>query len=463
MRQKRERKISLANFFGKIIDYRRNGPGVQKQTVKTYTLRDFWRTYFAKFFKLLGLNVLYCACLIVVVLLCCFPLNRLLSTSDPLTDKLAGYELSAEFRSLLSSYAEAYKFDEATIDRALPSLESALNRIQKVNPDLLKDGTSAFNSKAYSDEDKEAIRRDLEAGFSAFSFVLSEGEEAGSYTLSDDSGRIVATCVITENTLTLSDSLPRSVMDLVRVILCLAPLILLSPIQLAVFRITRDYVQGSPSFMMSDLWDTIKKNWWQSLVLGVLTYISFSVVGISLMWYWSYFENGWFFKIGLCLCLCLAYVLISMSLYAGIMQVSLDTGLGKILKNAFYFSVICLWKNLFMILISFLMVTFLFFCFIFGMANSLIMSLTFTLVFIGFFSFWFFFISFMTYPSILKYIVEPYYAQLKQQQQEEKQEQESSSSVEREEKSEYVYHNGRMVHRSVLEQESLFSDETPDR
>ncbi|MBP5618176.1 MAG: hypothetical protein J6X61_03390, partial [Clostridia bacterium] len=161
--------------------------------------------------------------------------------------------------------------------------------------------------------------------------------------------------------------------------------------------------------------------------------------------------------IGFVLCLVLAYVVVSMSFYVGIMQVTLDTTFRKVLKNAFYFSVICLWRNLFMILISVLWFLLFFFAYIFGMANPVIMSLTFTFLIIVFFSFWFYFISYMTYPSILKYIVDPYYAKLKK----DKEEAKAEEPEEAEEKPpEYVYHNGRMVHRSVLEQEQLFTDES---
>ena len=449
----------MANFMSRIVDYRRNGPGVRKKVSRDYTWSEFWRIYAAKFFKLLGLNAMYFGVFALIVFICYIPLNRVLNTSNLLTDKLEAYELNAEFKAVVSSYYEAYKLDDDSVEAAIPSFCKALDIIRDKNPDLLKDGTSAFNIKKFTQEDKESIFAYFQDGFHALSFSLSMDDE-GAFIIKDPSERTVLTCTVSEKGIELADTLPRSVMDMVKVILCLAPAILLSPFHLAFFRVTKDYVQGNPSFMFSDIWDTIKKNWWQSLVIGVLTYLSFSMVGISLLWYWSYFNSGWFSVIGFALCMVIAYVVVSMSFYVGIMQVTLDTTLRKVLKNAFYFSVICLWRNLFMILVTLLWILLFVIAFIFGMAYPVIMSLTFTFMIIAFFSFWFYFISFMTYPSILKYVVDPYYAELRKQESEEKADDPDAKQETQDEPPEYVYYNGRMVHRSVLEQEQLFQDDT---
>ena len=446
--------------MSKIVDYRRNGPGVRKTGHRDYNMSDFWRTYFAKFFKLLGLNAMYFVAFGLIVLACYFPLNSVLGTSNALVDKLASYELNSEYTSVVKSYVEAYKLDDATLSASVPAFQTALDRIERVNHDLLKDGSSAFNFSAWSEEEKIALFDELKAAFAVLDFTLEPGEEDGVIVLKDNADQTVMTCTVSKDGIDFADTLPRSLMDLVKVILCLAPVILLSPVHLMMFRVTKDYVQGNPSFMFSDMWDTLKKNWWQSLVLGVLTYLAFAVVGVSLMWYWSFFYSSWLFRIGFVLCLVLAYVVVSMSFYVGIMQVSLDMNLRKVIKNAFYFSVICLWRNLFMILVTVLWFLLFFFAYIFGMAYPVIMSLTFTFLIIAFFSFWFYFISYMTYPSLLKYIVDPYYAALKEKEAEKKEQAAEEDAPD--EEPEYVYHNGRMVHRSVLEQEQLFNDDTKE-
>ena len=67
----------------------------------------------------------------------------------------------------------------------------------------------------------------------------------------------------------------------------------------------------------------------------------------------------------------------------------------------------------------------------------------------------FYSVNFITFPALKKFIIDPYY---------EKNKDKTSESLDSEEQSgkplpEYVYHNGRMVHRSVLEAETLFNDD----
>lgn len=450
----------MANFMSHFVDYRKNGAGVRKNPKKVYSMSEFWRIYRDKFFKLLGLNVMYVVCLLLVGLLCYIPMSRFLDTDNYMCSKLESYELNSQYVSWITSYVQSYKIDNETVDKALPYFTDALDRISEVNGDLLKDGTEGFDLSVYSTEDEEYIFSNLKSGFNILGFTLENGEGDHTYILKDSSDRQLASVKLSVAGFEMSDSLPRSVFDLTKFILCLAPIILLGPVNLAFIRVTRDYVRESPSFMFSDIWDTIKVNWWQSLVISLLQYLAFSCVGISLLWYLSYLNNGFFFQIGFVLCLVLAYVVVSMSFYVGIMQVSLDMNLRKIIKNAFYFSVICLWKNLFMILVTLLLIAFVFVMIIVGMAYpQIVMSLTMVFILIMLFSFWYYFISFMTYPSLLKYIIDPYYEKLKASQDEtESDEASADSDDEKQEESEYVYHNGRMVHRSVLEQENLFND-----
>lgn len=451
----------MAKFMNHIVDYRRNGPGVRKNAKKVYTMAEFWRIYRDKFFKLIGLNLMYFVCLLLVGLLCYLPMHRILDGDDYMVSKLSFYELNSEFKSMIANYIQSYKIEDTTVDQALPYVRNVLDRIQSVNADFLTEGMEGFDFSGYSEEDKEYLYQNMKSALSALGFSLENGEAEYSYIVSDSSGRQIALAELSEEGFEVSDSLPRSVYDLAKIVLCLLPVILLSPVNLAFFRVTRDYVRESPSFMFSDIWDTIKKNWWQSLVIGVLQYLMLSCVSISLLWYYSYINNGWFFKAGFILCLFLTYIVLSMSFYIGIMQVTLDMNLRKIIKNAFYFSVICLWKNLFMILVSLFLLIFVGVMIIIGMAYpQIVLPLTMIFIMIMLFSFWFYFISYMTYPSILKYIVDPYYENLKKEEQEkESEESDSEEDGAEAEPSEYVYHNGRMVHRSVLEQESLFNDE----
>ena len=73
--------------------------------------------------------------------------------------------------------------------------------------------------------------------------------------------------------------------------------------------------------------------------------------------------------------------------------------------------------------------------------------------------------AFFTFPPIKKYILDPYYESHPEETSKPLNENEDDESVETEEvveekeQPEYVYHNGRMVHRSIFEREKLLDEE----
>jgi len=82
------------------------------------------------------------------------------------------------------------------------------------------------------------------------------------------------------------------------------------------------------------------------------------------------------------------------------------------------------------------------------------------------FSLIFFLITYMAYPSLKRFVIDPYYEENKHETAEgmvaaeAKEEMNADQEYKAEDDTpEYVYHNGRMVHRSVFENENLFDDE----
>ena len=79
-------------------------------------------------------------------------------------------------------------------------------------------------------------------------------------------------------------------------------------------------------------------------------------------------------------------------------------------------------------------------------------------------------IAFFTFPPIKKHILDPYYKSHPEETSEQIESSIQSDELEDDDKSanedknlpEYVYHNGRMVHRSIFEKEKLVDDELDD-
>lgn len=469
------------NLFG---NYQKAGPGIGKSGDKSYGFSGFWRIYKSKFFNLLALNLIYCVCVAVVVAIGWFPLNQILGSNSKFMDKLESYNVDSTITTVAERFITSYNIEDDKLDKVWPYFDAALNRIKTLNESALADGfnsgkLSGFDSKQYKQDDLNFVGDNLKKGFSTlgFSVKCKEGTGVTYYYISDTENNKVATLTVTgseSKKITFEHSLPYSVLKVAQIMLCFAPIILLGPINMGMTRLTRDYVREEPTFMMSDFWDTIKHNWWQSLIISLIQYVTVGCSILSLVWYYTFINSGFFFIVGFAGCLFLSYVFISMNLYVPLMQVTLDLNLRKIYKNAFYFTVIAMLKNVVMIVITAFMIALVAALVVLGMSYTLVLSLTITMVLIMFFAFWFYMVSYFAYPSIQKFIIDPYYEKQNKTSEKELNNNKSDSDGESQitsdgnddsdinassEDSEYVYYNGRMVHRSVLEQETLFEDD----
>lgn len=472
-------------LMNKIFNYQKVGPGISKNNQKV----SFWRVYKDKFFQLMGLNLLFCLCLLIVVGISWIPLDKVLDNKTEFSTTLKSkYSVDSGIVTAFDRMVEAYKFDDAKISDASVHFENAVKSIRKNNKEALNkldaDGAlEAFDSSKFSQKELNYIADEIIVGLEKLGFTVKTMDGIGfaTYTLCDSASNEVAIVTYTYGKNGASDSVsfehcfPYSVSRVALIYLCFASVILLGPIKLGLTRLTRDYVREEPTFMMSDLWDTIKKNWWQSFVISFIEYIATGCAILAVMWYYTYLNSGIFFIVGFAGCLFLSYIFISMHFYVPMMQVTLDLNLRKIYKNAFFFTVICMLKNVGMILLGAVLIVLAFLLLaVFGSAYPLVASMTVTLILIMGFSFWYYFVSYNTYPAIKKFVIDPYYNdknKVEESTEEPQTEQKDTTASitetaqtvveddEPEELPEYVYHNGRMVHRSVLEQENLFDDD----
>ncbi len=472
--------------MGKIFNYEKLGKGIAKTSDnKKYTFSNFLRIYKEKFFKLLGLNLIYCVILVAVLALIWMPLNKVTANKNKIIDNMESAGYNSVFVSSVERMISAYNIQESELDAAWIEFEAATAVIKDVNEAFISgnifDGNiSGFDSNKFTDEQLTAVGFHIKSGFETLGFTIKETDGNGVkyYELIDGSGGSAAklTYVINENssdTAKIEHGFPVDVKSYGLILLCFLPLILLGPINLCLTRITRDYIREEPSFMFSDMWDTFKKNWWQSFVIAFIQYVSIACASLAVIWYYSFIGSGFFFIIGFAACLFMTYVFISMHFYVPLMQVTLNLNLRKIYKNALYFTIIGMFKNVLLIIIAAALILLIAVLFIFGIsteASSVVISLTVTFILICLFSLWFYLVSCIAYPSIQKFVIDPYYAE---QNIKEESLADSTTESNTEEVSnffnnentdegelpEYVYYNGRMVHRSAIEQETLFEDD----
>ena len=483
----------MANFMNKIVNYRKEGPGVGKSSGNKYNASNFFRIYKDKFFRLIGLNLIYCLFILIVLALIWLPLNKVTDSKNSMIKNMESLNFSSVYVTTAERMIYAYNIQEEDLAAAWPEFEKAVDIIKSANETAIADSVEdgkvlGFDSTMYTPDQLSDVGKYLIGGFEKLGFTVSisgDGDVAY-YELVDGGGNSVAKLTYVygkdvSDAVSIQHSFPVPVKKYALIFLCFAPIILLGPINLCMARITRDYIREEPSFMMSDMWDTFKKNWWQSFVIAFIQYVSIACSALAMIWYYSFIGGGIFFVIGFAACLFLTYIFVSMHFYVPLMQVTLNLNLRKIYKNALYFTVIGMFKNILLILIGAAMIILVAAMFIFGIsseASAIVISLTVTFLLICAFSLWYYLVSCFAYPSIQKYVIDPYYAeQNKVKEDNSKAEDETAesdgsdgasdngneNSEDEDELPEYIYHNGRMVHRSVIEQESLFEDDISNK
>ena len=257
--------------------------------------------------------------------------------------------------------------------------------------------------------------------------------------------------------------------------IALLPLVALGPITAAVTRLCRDYVRREPGFMAEDFKLAIKNNWKQSTVIALFQYVVIWGLYVAIPFYYSGMNategsTHIFYVIGLGVALFVALMVLFMSYYLYMMCVTLKLKIRELFKNAAIFSFLCLLKNLALtaILGVFCAAVYELCIYTIYWKNALIYGLVISFFLILFFGFIFYTTSFFTFPSIKKYILDPYYKDHPEETAEGNKGNVDTGDTldyiapERDEnESEYVYLNGRMVHRSAIDKETIFSDKEP--
>lgn len=238
----------------------------------------------------------------------------------------------------------------------------------------------------------------------------------------------------------------------------LLPFAFIGPVLGAVFKVARDFAREEPVFIFSDFLSTLKKNIGKPIALSAISYLLFVCLTFALPFY--YFQSGISVYVFFPLCLLGAFAVVTIQHYIYTMAVAFELSMKDILKNALILTFVSIGNSIlmlvFLLLFIFIIVALLMFAFqypiIFGFLAILLACF--------FFGFYYFTISFITHPVLQRYIVDPYYKANPQKTSaalERKTSQENKEELKKE-VPEYVYHNGRMVHRSVLESENLFDD-----
>ncbi len=176
--------------------------------------------------------------------------------------------------------------------------------------------------------------------------------------------------------------------------------------QAGITNITRNLARDRHSFGVSDLFDTIKANWKQSLIVGIINLLVTLLLCYGLLFYYN--SEGIVSDIALGFLLLCFVVFSFMRYYMWTMIITFDLPVSKIYKNSFLLAFVNFKNNLFVGVIELVLYAAMIVTAIWIPHFVVLFLVTILAVFIlpGFTNL---LIQFVTFPTIRKYMIDPYY------------------------------------------------------
>ena len=175
--------------------------------------------------------------------------------------------------------------------------------------------------------------------------------------------------------------------------------------------VTRNIARDKHSFGTSDFLETISKNWKQALPAGIINTLIYIILSFDIYFFYTASE-GIMSTIGLGISLCMLFFFKVMKNYIWTLNITFNFKLKQVYKNSFKFVFINMKMNL-LCFFAILLVYAVNIAVIFLLQSYFLVVITFELLIyiLTFPSFRYLLVQFCTFPSIKKYIIDPYYAE----------------------------------------------------
>lgn len=202
--------------------------------------------------------------------------------------------------------------------------------------------------------------------------------------------------------------------NIVYVLLSL-PLITSGLAAVGITNVTRNTARDKHSFGLSDFFETIKKNWKQALVVGIINNIVTGLLIFDIYFFYAFVEEGIPQTIGLGMVFAIILIFSIMKYYIWTLLITFKFSIKQIYLNSFRFVFANFMKNLG----GFLLIILIYAGFIalpFILASIGVNQIIFISLFLEFAlltmvlpGFKYLLIQYIVFPPIKKYIIEPYY------------------------------------------------------
>lgn len=187
-----------------------------------------------------------------------------------------------------------------------------------------------------------------------------------------------------------------------------APLVTTGLAAVGMTNVARNTARDKHSFGLSDFFETIKKNWRQALIAGIINTLIYGVLLFDFFYFYG--ATGKFSAIFLGIVIAMLFIFTVMNFYVWTLIITFKFSLKQVYKNSFKFVFINLKNNL-ICFFSQLLVIGIYVGILFLFLKSFVLVLTIEMiVFVTTFpSFKFLLEQFCAFPAIKKFIIDPYY------------------------------------------------------
>lgn len=184
--------------------------------------------------------------------------------------------------------------------------------------------------------------------------------------------------------------------------------------KVGITHIARSTTREKHSFIFSDFFDTVKKNWKQSLILGAMNLLATVISVVDVWYFWNYLTLGEsmsaFGVIGLAIAFFLLVSVTFIKYYIWTLTITFDLPIKVLIKNSFQFIFLNMGRNL---LISVVMGIIYAALYILAMVNALCFVLAAAILIFVVPGFKASLVQANTFPTIKKYMIDPYYKEHK--------------------------------------------------
>lgn len=121
-------------------------------------------------------------------------------------------------------------------------------------------------------------------------------------------------------------------------------------VRIGVTYIIRNMFRGEPVFMIHDFFYAIKRNLRQGLIYGILDVVIFALLAYDIVFFNLNYGASFFVNMMFFMSLCLALLYFFMRHYIYLMLITFDLSIFKMFKNALYFTVLGIKRNIMVLL-----------------------------------------------------------------------------------------------------------------